>query len=318
MAQGEALSLFIRLAQATGDNSWRIAADKTFLSLRLGFTAGGPWVTHRDGNGRLWLEEYPWRTPSGSGRVLNGHIFAMYGVWDYWFATRSGIAANLFTDAAATVKRYALANFRNPGWASSYALRGTTPTEKYHTIHVDQLLHLHAMAGDAAFATAAESLQADFSAPAQHATVLFGAAQHTGVRFGATAAGTVTGRRLISLRRPSIAAADERRRIGGQPGYWYHISSGSLKDLWVQEVPGVRATLKPVSTINYLGVRVVRIASGPHRVCTARVCSLTRPSAPVRIRAGAIGWIRGERAVKLVAGRLAGWWLPLGSGITLH
>jgi len=318
MAQGQAISLFIRLAQATGDASWRTAADRAFLSLRLGFSNAGPWVTHRDGNGRLWLEEYPARTPTGSGRVLNGHLFAMYGVWDYWNLTKSTVAARLFADAGATVKRYVLRNFRNPGWASSYALRGLAPTEKYHTIHVDQLLHMHALSGDATFAALAETLQADFSAPKQNAAILFTAGQHTGIRFGSTAGGDVAGRRLLGLRAASAAPADERRRIGGQPGYWYHVTAGRLKDLWVQEVPGIRATLRPVSTVNYLAVRVVRMASGRHRVCSATRCSVARVSSPARYRVGAIGWIRGERAVKITAGRLKNWWLPLTPRTTLH
>jgi len=41
-------------------------------------------------------------------------------------------------------------------------------------------------------------------------------------------------------------------------------------------------------------------------------------SSPARYRVGAIGWIRGERAVKITAGRLKNWWLPLTPRTTLH
>ncbi|MEV6488829.1 D-glucuronyl C5-epimerase family protein, partial [Actinoplanes sp. NPDC051633] len=317
MAQGQATSLFIRLAQATGDNSWRIAADRSFAALRLGISAAGPWVTHRDVNGRLWLEEYPSAPPSGSGRVLNGHVFAMYGAWDLWSVTRSAAAAAVFADAAATVKRY-IRSYRNAGWASSYALRGRSPTEKYHTIHVDQLLHLHAMTGDASFAAMAETLQADFPAPKQNAAVLLAAGQHTGVHFGSTKTGTVTDRRLIALRAPSVGTADLRRRIGGQPGYWYHLNAGSLRNYWVQEVAGVRATLAPVSTVNYLARRTVRLAAGTHTVCAARRCSVARLAAASNASIGSIGWIRGRRAVRVTSGQLRNWWLPLTSRTTVR
>jgi hypothetical protein len=317
MAQGQAISLFVRLAQATGDASWRTAANNAFAALRLGFSAAGPWVTHRDGNGRLWLEEYPNRTPGTSGRVLNGHLFAMYGLWDYWSLTRSAAAAALFADAAATVKRY-IRNFRNPGWASSYGLRGLAPTEKYHTIHVDQLLHMHALTGDATFASMAEGLQSDFPSPRQPATILLATGQHTGIRFGGPTGGTVLGRRLLGLRAGSAAPVDQRRRIAGQPGFWYHVTAGQLRDYWVQEVPGVRATLTPVSTVNYLAIRVVRMAAGPHRVCTATKCRVTRVSSAMRSRVGAIGWIRGERAVRVTTGPVKNKWLLLSSRTTLH
>ena len=311
MAQGQALSLFIRLAQATGDSSWRVAADRTFESLRLGFSAAGPWATHRDGNNQLWLEEYPARTPTQSGRVLNGHMFAMYGLWDYWFVTRSSNAAALFDAAGATVRRYVLRNFRNTGWASSYALRGLAPAEGYHNTHVDQLLHMHALSGDPTFSAMAEVLQQDFSVPAQRAPVLLVAAQHTGVRFAGTTSGQVTGRKLIALRASAFVSIDQRRRIGNQPGYWYHVTSGSLRGFWVQEVAGVRATIAPVSLVHYLAPRAVRMEAGAHQVCTASGCSLARLTARSSAPIGSIGWIRGRRAVLISGGPLRNWWLPM-------
>ncbi|GLY97746.1 D-glucuronyl C5-epimerase family protein [Actinoplanes sp. NBRC 103695] len=318
MAQGQALSLFVRLHQATGNAYWKVAADRTFASLRLGYAAGTPWVIHTDGNRKLWLEEYPGPTPATSCRVLNGHLFALYGVWDYWFLTRSAAAASLFNQAALTTHRYVLNNFRNRGWASSYGLRGDAPTEKYHVIHVNQLLHLHALAGAPVFATMAEVLQEDFSAPAVRATVTFAAAPHTGVRFLSTSNGAVTGRKLVRLNASSTAPVGMRRRILGQPGYWYRISAGVLAGYWVQEVPRIRATRRPVSTAAYFAIRSVRMAPGTYTLLTPGKTRTVRLTAAASARVSAFGWIDGRRAVLISAGSSSGWWLPLGVGTTMR
>ena len=73
-------------------------------------------------------------------------------------------AAALFDGAVSTVLHY-LPELRNPGWASSYSLRGLTPHRRYHLVHIRQLLALHALTGDVRFAEAAEVLQRDVTAP---------------------------------------------------------------------------------------------------------------------------------------------------------
>jgi hypothetical protein len=317
MAQGQAMSLFARLADATGESRWRQAADHAFASLQLGYSATEPWATWRDGNGMLWLEEYPGPTMSTSGRVLNGHLFATYGVWDYWRTTRSPAAATLFDAALRTVGRYVLNGFRNPGWASSYGLHGDVPAEKYHAIHINQLLHMHALTGDASFATMAETLHRDFSAPAQQATIRFARGVHTGVRFASTATGAVTARRTVRLSRWSEAPIDQRRRIRGQPGYWYRVTAGIFAGYWVQEAPSVRATPGPVSVVPYVGTRFVRMRPGAWSAYTARSSRTIRLARASLAPVSAIGWINGRAAVAVSAGALRGYWLPLTAGTTL-
>jgi hypothetical protein len=317
MAEGQALSLFVRLADATGDSDWDTAADDTFEALTLSYSATEPWATWHDDHGRIWLEEYPGATADTSARVLNGHMFAAFGVWDYWRARQSSTAASLFSAALQTVQAYVLTRFRNPGWASSYSLRGLAPTEKYHRIHIHQLLEMHALTGEAVFAQDAEVLQQDFPAPAQPTVIRFAATSHTGVRFDGTATGRVVARRTVRLTGASSAPIDLRRRIHGQPGYWYHVTAGALNGWWVQEAPSVRATPGPVSVIEYLAPRTVRMATGAYSAYTAtrsRTLVLGHAStAPVR----AYGWINGRVSVQIAAGPLSGYWLPLASRTSL-
>ncbi|BFU46600.1 hypothetical protein KRMM14A1004_48370 [Krasilnikovia sp. MM14-A1004] len=317
MAQGQALSLFTRLAEVTGWARWRVAAAATFASLRLGYRAGAPWAVWRDGNAMLWLEEYPGPVPTASARVLNGHIFATFGVWDYWRSTRSAQAAAIFNDAVTTVRRYALDGFRNRGAASRYSLSAPNTSEKYHLIHTRQLMHLHALTADPVFAAMAETLQTDFPAPVQSARVLFRAGRHIGVMFRGVGDGRVTRRLAVTVSRLAVVPADLRRRIAGQPGYWYHLTAGPLRGYWVLEAAPARASLGPVAAVPYFGLRRVFLAAGTFTAYTAagsRSISLHRQSSAP---AAAAGWIRGLRAVQIGAGPLRGYWLPLSRATTL-
>lgn len=110
MAQGLFLSLTIRLWEETGDPYWRVIADQTLDTLLD--QESERWVTFTDENGMVWLEEYAGDVEPM--RVFNGHVFAMYGLYDYWQATGSVEAAELFNSAAETILYY-MPEFREPG-----------------------------------------------------------------------------------------------------------------------------------------------------------------------------------------------------------
>ena len=159
MAQGIALALFVRLYEQTNDAKWSRAADATFASLNLNRTKTGPWVTFVDTSGYLWLEEYAKDPPM---RVLNGHNFALFGVWDYARATGSVPATSLYDAAATTVAHY-IGSYRRPGQPSRYSLRLGVPNQKYHRIHTAQLLMLARLTGDTSFSTWSAGFAADFA-----------------------------------------------------------------------------------------------------------------------------------------------------------
>ena len=54
----------------------------------------GPWTLFVDRHGYLWFEEYAGDTKPLL--VLNGHMFAIFGVWDYYQLTQSAKAKRLF------------------------------------------------------------------------------------------------------------------------------------------------------------------------------------------------------------------------------
>ena len=59
MAQGMGVSLFVGLFQRTDDDAWSTAAAGAVASFRNPPEDGMPWVMHVDGDGYVWLEEYP-------------------------------------------------------------------------------------------------------------------------------------------------------------------------------------------------------------------------------------------------------------------
>ena len=167
MAQGEALSLFVRLHEQTGDERWRSAADHTWLSLTQSRSPAEPWATMTDG-GLLVFEEYAGNLPPL--RVLNGHIFALFGVYDYWRLTGDAGAAS-YLDGAATTVLAVMPEIRVTGGISYYCWQEACRQEvwqnpTYHVIHSWQLDTVARLTGDARFSQWASVLRTDW-APAR-------------------------------------------------------------------------------------------------------------------------------------------------------
>jgi hypothetical protein len=152
MAQGQALSLFVRLYEETGDEKWRDAADRTFLSFTVQRDSDAPWQLYLD-DGFVWFEEYAGQTEPL--RALNGHIFAIYGLYDYFLLTGNMESKQLLDAGVTTVKQH-MDQFRVDGEYSYYCLRqdycdASFQNQRYHVIHIHQLAMLGRMTGDQAF-----------------------------------------------------------------------------------------------------------------------------------------------------------------------
>lgn len=154
MAQGQMLSLLVRLAAETGDGLWSGWAVRVFATMAR---IGTPAVTFVDRGGYLWFEEFSTACP---GRVFNGHMFALFGVLDYYRATGDPRARALVDAAVTTVEHY-LPQMRNPGHLSSYGVTATGPNAYYHPVHIAQLDTLSAVTGRPVFGRWADLLRAD-------------------------------------------------------------------------------------------------------------------------------------------------------------
>lgn len=91
MYQGQAISLFLRAYQLFGDEKYLETAHGAFKFFELDYSEGG--AKRIDENGYLWFEEYPTDPPS---YVLNGFVYAILGLADYYRVTKDERAKELF------------------------------------------------------------------------------------------------------------------------------------------------------------------------------------------------------------------------------
>ena len=318
MAQGQAITLFVRLFEVTNDPTYRTAADGVFASFLRPKATSSPWVVWVDSQRHLWLEEYP---KAAADRTLNGHMFATFGMWDYWRLTQDERAKALYQGALTTVANYFTA-FRNTKWISQYCLsHPTSLSDKYHLIHISELLRVFTMTRGLAFLRLAETLMADYPPPGVTGSVRFAAGTHQGVRFNSN--GTVAGRRNLTLTRASTAPTNERIRIQGQPGYWYRITAGALAGHHVQEQFAIVALQgRSVYYPNYPARRATMAANktfvGFEFAGDGAVLSQVSVTPTAATSFGAIASARWNAREYLLAetGPLAGRWINRGTLIT--
>ena len=136
LAQGQGISLLTRAHKLTGDARYGEAAELAFQSFLHTTDDGG--VIFTDERGDVWLEEYIVSPPT---HILNGFIWALWGVYDYFLATGNPAARDLFANSVETLRtnleRYDL------GFWSLYELAGTrlpmVASPFYHQLHIVQL-----------------------------------------------------------------------------------------------------------------------------------------------------------------------------------
>lgn len=165
MAQGESLTVFSLLAQLQPENTqWREAADLVFKSFSVrGSGNKQPWATVVV-EGQLWFEEYAGSQPPL--QVLNGQVFAIFGLWEYWRLT-GDVQAARYIDGGATTVLQIMPRIRNKDGVSYYCAQlnycatadWMNPT--YHPIHIQQLNALGRITGDPRFTAWAELLLKD-------------------------------------------------------------------------------------------------------------------------------------------------------------
>ena len=98
MAQGQAMSLLIRLYLATGDATYVDAARRARRPLTSPVAQGGLVASLR---GNAWYEEYPTRPPTF---VLNGFMFTLLGLHDLAAVDPSRLTHRLYERGIRTLR----------------------------------------------------------------------------------------------------------------------------------------------------------------------------------------------------------------------
>jgi len=148
LAQGQGISVLVRAHRITGDERYMDAAARAFEAFEKTVDEGG--VRYVDEDGFTWFEEYVVSPPT---HILNGFIWASWGVHDYFLATRDEAVGALFDEAVKTLK--ANLDKYDTGFWSLYEQSGTRmkmlASRFYHDLHIVQLEILCRLTGDPIF-----------------------------------------------------------------------------------------------------------------------------------------------------------------------
>ncbi|MGH9494484.1 MAG: D-glucuronyl C5-epimerase family protein [Candidatus Sulfotelmatobacter sp.] len=153
LAQGQGISVLVRAQKESNDQRYLDAAKRAFASFQHSTADGG--IAFTDASGDLWFEEYIVSPPT---HILNGFIWALWGVHDYFLATQDTSAHDLFACGLRTLlhnlNRYDL------GFWSLYEQSGTrlpmVASRFYHQLHIVQLRIMHRLTGEKEFLTVAD------------------------------------------------------------------------------------------------------------------------------------------------------------------
>jgi heparosan-N-sulfate-glucuronate 5-epimerase len=129
LAQGLAISALCIAYKRKKEEEILNTAKKAFTCLKKECTI-------KDGN-NTWIEEYPLKL-----HILNGFIYAIFGVYDINEITHMKTSNDLFNQCIQTLEN-TLKDY-DLGYWSRYSLHGSMPsTFFYHTLHIKQLNALY-------------------------------------------------------------------------------------------------------------------------------------------------------------------------------
>ena len=159
MAQGQALSVFVRLYKVTNNKEYLDIAEKVFNSFLYTKNIGyDPWTVYIDEEGYYWIEEYPCEVPT---HVLNGFIHGFFGLYDYYLLTNDNLCKKLMKVSLTTIYFF-IDRYRNKNNLSYYCLKHKSKYESYHIIHIDQLKILYKITGEYRFKLFSNFLYSDY------------------------------------------------------------------------------------------------------------------------------------------------------------
>lgn len=148
LAQGQGISVLVRAFKETSDDVYLAAARRAFQPFLKTVDEGG--VAFIDEAGHTWFEEYIVDPPT---HILNGFLWAIWGVYDYYLATSEALAQQMFERAVQTVA--ANLEHYDVGFWSLYEQSGTwlkmLASPFYHRLHIVQLDVLYRLTGEDIF-----------------------------------------------------------------------------------------------------------------------------------------------------------------------
>jgi hypothetical protein len=146
LSSGKAIEAFVRGYEWSGDENYLSDAEKLMRGFYLDIREGGFTYKGTDG---WWYEEYA-DTNLKTPRVINGHIDALLGVYEFMKPTGSDSARQIFENGLQALRnnihRYDAGN----GW-TYYDANGKISDKQYQRTMVDMMKRLYAATGDGLF-----------------------------------------------------------------------------------------------------------------------------------------------------------------------
>lgn len=235
MAQGQILSALARIYEIFPEYEIKNFADEVFQSFELlpESDPSIPWVVDIDQDGYLWLEEYP-----GVDRgkfVVNGHLFAVWGLYDYWRVFNNARAYTLASAGLETTKNYIYLS-RNPNWASHYDLTDFLLLRNYHQTHISQLEMTYNLTGDAFYLKIADLLESDFPSYQRDGSMYLAEGSHEVLELDHFSLPTKKiNAEVISLEEATAFNFSTRTKVEELDGIWLRFADGSHQGKWVKE-----------------------------------------------------------------------------------
>lgn len=236
MAQGQVLSAISRLHELEPRKEYEDFAKGLLASFELlpvSSTSSIPWVVDIDTSGHLWLEEYP---HPGQGKcVLNGHLFAVWGLYDYWRVFNSKRALTIANAALETTKKY-IRQSRTPNWSSHYDLTNFFLIRNYHQTHIWQMEVTYNLTGNPFFLEMADLLESDFPSYQRNGSLYLAKGEHEIHRMDNIAVPSKSlEKKTISLDKAKAYNFTVRTKVEELNGVWLRFSDGDHTDWWVKE-----------------------------------------------------------------------------------
>jgi len=133
MAQGEGIGVLLRAYQLTGDKKYSECAEAALRIFDVSVADGG--IKIKDNSEMIWFEEYPSSPPS---RVLNGYIYGLLGIFDYYRLTKSRYSKTLWDKGVQSLEHY-IAKYDTGFWSRYDLYPGLIANHYYHPLHILQL-----------------------------------------------------------------------------------------------------------------------------------------------------------------------------------
>jgi heparosan-N-sulfate-glucuronate 5-epimerase len=156
MAQGEGASLLVRLHRETGEERYAGGAVRALKPMAIPTERGGVLVRWRDGG--PFYEEYP---TDPASFVLNGGIFAIWGLRDVGLGLGQGDALAEFEEAVDALARN-IGRWDTGYWSRYDLFPQPLPniaSSAYHGLHITQLRATQAIAPRRELAEAADRFE---------------------------------------------------------------------------------------------------------------------------------------------------------------